>query len=489
MGAVDRATIAAGIPGIVLMENAAHRVVEYMVRRFSPLRDHAITVVCGKGNNGGDGLAIARQLYTRFRPRALHVVLIEKGLKGDAAQNLAMLHACGFREQGAFPLASTLIVDAVLGTGLEGAASGAALDMIRAINKTPATVVAVDIPSGLSGSSGIPPGEYVRADGTVTFTAPKLCHVIPPASRLMGELVIAPIGTDPHLYEDDDTIRLGSITAQFIASLFAPRRPDANKGSYGHALVIAGSAGKPGAAAMAGMAALRAGAGLITVAAPESAIGAIAAMCPEIMTEPLQRVTELAATRTVTAIGPGIGTSDRICGLVLDLFENLDKPLIVDADALNCLAAKGTSGVSRFPRVLTPHPGEMSRLMQRSIGEIQSDRTGAARDLARKRNVCVVLKGEATVIAWPDGDAWINPTGTPAMATGGTGDILTGILAGLVAQFPGDLRRAVAGAVFLHGRAGELAARQLGEQPVIATDLLRHFPEGIRGITQVHDEL
>ncbi len=224
MGAVDEATIAAGIPGLVLMENAAHRVVEYMVRRFSPLRDYALTVVCGKGNNGGDGLAIARQLHTRFRPRALHVVLTEEGLKGDAAQNLAMLHACGLREQRTFPPESTLIVDAVLGTGLEGAASGPALEAIRAINRTRAAVLAVDIPSGLSGSSGVPPGEYVRADATVTFTAPKLCHVIPPASRLMGELVIAPIGTDPRLYEDDETIRLGWITPEFIAPLFAPRK-------------------------------------------------------------------------------------------------------------------------------------------------------------------------------------------------------------------------------------------------------------------------
>jgi NAD(P)H-hydrate epimerase len=290
------------------------------------------------------------------------------------------------------------------------------------------------------------------------------------------------------MYEDDETVCLGWITPDFIAPLFAPRKPDANKGSYGHALIVAGSSGKPGAAAMAGMAALRAGAGLVTVAAPESVVGTIAAMCPEIMTEPLRHLPELAAKRTVTAIGPGIGTSDETRSLVQDAFANIDKPMIVDADGLNCLAGTPWK-VGTALRVLTPHPGEMSRLTQRSIAEIQNDRIGAARDLAHERNVCVVLKGEATVIAWPDGDAWINPTGTPAMATGGTGDILTGMLAGLLAQFPGDSRRAVAGAVWLHGRAGELAARQLGEQPVVATDLLRHFSEGIRGITQVHDEL
>ena len=505
MRAVDQATMEAGISGLVLMESAAHRVVEFLAERYAGLATHSITVVCGKGNNGGDGLAIARQLHAGFHPRALHVVLAAapEELKGDAAQNLIMLRASGLREQRSFSgeaLAATLVIDAVLGTGLEGPARGEALDAIRTINsRFPlAQVIAVDIASGLAGGSGDIPGEYVRADATVTFTAPKICHVLPPASRTTGELRVASIGSAPAIYEDDESIRLGWITPEFIAPLFAPRAREGNKGRYGHVLIVAGSRGKAGAAAMAGMAALRAGAGLVTVAAPVSVVDAVAAMCPEIMTEPLaetssgaiaraalERVLELAAARTTTAIGPGIGTAPGAREVVQTLFGTIDRPLIVDADGLNCLAGFPWLGGAAL-RLLTPHPGEMSRLMGRDIASIQSDRVACARELAAERKVGVVLKGEGTVIAWPDGNAWINPTGSPAMATGGTGDILTGMLAGLVAQFPHDAGRAIAAAVYLHGRAGELAAGQMGEQSVIATDLLRYFPEGIRGITHVY---
>ena len=508
MGAVDKATIEAGIPGIVLMESAAQRVVEYLAERYAPLSSHSITVVCGKGNNGGDGLAIARQLQSAFQPRALHVLVVAapEELTGDAAQNLVMLRASGLREQRVVSAAmqtSSLVIDAVLGTGLQGPARGEAREAIRAINgQFPlAEVIAVDIPSGLSGGSADIPGEYVRADATVTFTAPKMCHVLPPASRKMGTLRVAGIGSAAELYEEDAAIRLGWITPEFISPLFAPRAREGNKGSYGHVLIVAGSRGKAGAAAMAGMAALRAGAGLVTVAAPACILDTVAVMCPELMTEPLEetssgaiakgaldRVLELATARTVTAMGPGMGTADETRTLVDAVFHNLQRPLVVDADGLNCLAGTRWSG-GKAPRVLTPHPGEMSRLTGRDVAAIQLDRVECARELATERGVCVVLKGEGTVIAWPDGEVWINPTGSPAMATGGTGDILTGLLAGLLAQASADAPRAIAGAVYLHGRAGELAAKQLGEQAVIATDLLRYLAEGIRGITHVHNPL
>ncbi|HXJ43468.1 MAG TPA: NAD(P)H-hydrate dehydratase, partial [Bryobacteraceae bacterium] len=271
-----------------------------------------------------------------------------------------------------------------------------------------------------------------------------------------------------------------------------------NKGRFGHVLIVAGSHGKSGAAAMAALGALRTGAGLVTVACPGSALAGIAAFAPEIMTEPLPetgaglisgaalaRILELAATRTLVAIGPGLGQSDELRTLVSQLFATLDKPVVIDADALNCLA--GTDWKSRvgLVRVLTPHPGEMSRLTGLSIPAIQGDRITAARALATERHATIVLKGERTLIAFPDGRVWINPTGSPAMATGGTGDILTGMVSGLLGQFPADADRAVAGAVYLHGSAGEQAALALGEQPVIATDLLRFIPEGIRGITHV----
>ncbi len=294
MGAVDRATIEAGIPGIVLMENAAGRVLEYIAGHFSPVSEQRIVVVCGKGNNGGDGLAIARQLHIRFNPRHLWVVLISdpQELSGDAAANLRMLRVCGvqeYREFGPEMRSATLVVDAILGTGLNGPAKGAALDAIIEINSAfPfAKVVAVDIPSGLSGESGTPPGAYVRADATVTFTAPKVCHAMPPACDLMGDLEIAPIGSSASMYENDDRIQLALVTPESIAPCFAPRPRDSNKGKFGHVLVVAGSRAKPGAAAMAGLAALHAGAGLVTIACPESALASIGSHAAELMTEPL----------------------------------------------------------------------------------------------------------------------------------------------------------------------------------------------------------
>ena len=248
MGEVDRATIEAGIPGIILMENAAQRVVEYIAGHFSPVSGQRIVVFCGKGNNGGDGLAIARrQLHVRFNPRSLRVILIcdPAELRGDAALNLAMLRTAGlqeYRDFGPEMRGATLVVDAVLGTGLVGAAKGPALDAILEINSSfPfAKVVAVDIPSGLSGETGVPPGEYVRADATVTFTAPKICHAMPPACDLMGDLTIAAIGSPSAMYENDERIELSLITPESIAPLFAPRPRDSNKGKFGHVLVVAG---------------------------------------------------------------------------------------------------------------------------------------------------------------------------------------------------------------------------------------------------------
>ncbi len=504
MAEVDRATIAAGIPGIVLMENAAARVVEYIAEKYSPVSEHRILVVCGKGNNGGDGLAIARQLHVRFHPQHLWVVLTARPdeLTGDAAANLKMLQVSGVQEYSDFGpemRQATLVIDAVIGTGLNGPARGAALDAIREINSLgmSAEVMAVDIPSGLSGDSGMPPGAFVHADATVTFTAPKICHAVPLACDLMGDLRIAPIGSPSATYEDDEQIQLALVTPESIAPCFAPRASDSNKGRFGHVLVVAGSRGKPGAAAMAGIAALRAGAGLVTVASPESAVGSISVHGPEIMMEPLpetpsgeiarnalDRIAELAAKRTLIAIGPGIGTHRETRDVVARLFAQIPQPMVIDADALNCLA-ESAWGDPAGPRVLTPHPGEMSRLAARGIAEIQADRISATRSFATSHKVVVVLKGERSLIGFPDGRVWINPTGSPSMAKGGTGDILTGMVSALIAQFPDDPDRAVAAAVYLHSLAGEIAARHQAEQTVLATDLLNYLAEGIRGITNV----
>ena len=489
MREVDRRTIEAGIPGIVLMENAGHRVVEFLAERFAPLGEQRIVVLCGKGNNGGDGLVIARQLHTRFAPAALHVVLLADPaeLKGDAAANYKMLLAAGGtveREIPAEARTATLVVDALLGTGVSGAATGRMLEGIREINTgfPLAAVVAVDIPSGMPSDSGEPSGEFARADYTVTFTAPKVAQAMPPNCDHIGELIVGAIGSPPELYAD---AQLELVEPAMFRELLAPRVPAGHKGTYGHVLVVAGSRGKTGAAAMSGLAALRAGAGLVTVASAASAIAEIASHAPELMTEPLRETESgsialnadlqtLAKGKTVVAMGPGLGRAPQIAAMVHALAEAFEGPMVLDADAL----VGQVSGLPRI-RILTPHPGEMARLTGKTTAEIQADRIGAARGYATEHGVILVLKGQRTLIAFPDGRVWINPTGTPAMGTGGTGDILTGMISGLLAQFPHRAEQAVAAAVYLHGLAGQLGAQALGEKCLIATDLLQYLPDAM----------
>jgi hydroxyethylthiazole kinase-like uncharacterized protein yjeF len=490
MREVDRRTIELGIPGIVLMENAGHRVVELLERRFAPLEEQRIAIFCGKGNNGGDGFVVARQLLTRFRPARLDVILAAnpEELRGEAAANYRMFQAVGGTVARGVPAearAATLVVDALLGTGIKGPASGEYAALIGEINHgfPLAKTVAVDIPSGL------PHEPCVRADHTVTFVAPKIDQVLWPQYPNCGELVVGAIGAPPSLLE---TAALSLTEPGDFWELFRPRTPNSNKGMYGHALIVAGGRGKTGAAAMAGIAALRAGAGLVTVASAESAIPQIASYAPEVMTAPLDETEEgavtamafnevraLAEKKTVLAVGPGLGTYRLTVELVRRMFSELDVPMVVDADGLNALAGSDFTG-GRPLRVLTPHPGEMARLAEISTDEVQRDRLGVARGFARERQVVLVLKGDRTIVAFPDGRAWINPTGSPALATGGTGDILTGMLAGLLAQHPDRAEQAILASVWLHGRAGEIGARDLGEQSLIATDVLRHLPEAIR---------
>ena len=505
---MDRRTIELGIPGLILMENAAHRVVEYLAEVFPRLNEHRIVVMCGKGNNGGDGLAIARQLHIRIHPRMLDVVLTcsEQDLRGDAAENYRMLKATGCpitTEIRSEMHAATLIVDALLGTGLKGPAAGRALELIREINHgfPLAEVLAVDVPSGLDSDSANSPGEAVHASHTVTFTAPKLCHVLWPACDYAGRLRVAPIGTPPELFEKDDTIYLSLSEPRLFQRLFRPRPAESNKGMYGHVLVIAGGRGKTGAAAMAGLAALRAGAGLSTIASAESALTAIASYAPEVMTEPLpeteagsiamrafERLQDLAEKKNVIAIGPGLGSHPETAELVRRVAGELKEPVVMDADALNAIAV-GPWPAQAGPRVLTPHPGEMARLANKTVAEIQASRIETARAFAQERGVYLVLKGNRSVIAAPDGRAWINPTGSPALATGGTGDVLTGMIAGLIAQFPDQLETAILAAVYLHGRAGETGAKKLGEKTLIATDIFEFLPEAMREVADLSNPI
>lgn len=501
MREVDRLTVGRGIPGLILMENAGSRVVDFLERNFSPLTRHDVAVVCGKGNNGGDGFAVARQLFTRKLCRNLTVFELfdPNTLTGDAAVNRKMLEVCGCPVQSVLrdePNLATIVIDAVLGTGLEGPATGPSLEAIRKINTCfpNAAKLAVDIPSGLPSDETNPAGEFVRADCTVTFTAPKKSQTFSGSYGLMGKLAVFPIGSPADLYSD---IQLNLTEPSDIRHLFAKRVENSNKGMYGHVWVIGGSFGKSGAPAMAGLGSYRTGAGLVTVAIPKSVLTAVAAVRPELMTEPLAetegglireseagRLLPLLEKMTALAVGPGLGTGEDVKRLVHQLYSESKLPGVFDADALNALAGHVPPANGRI-RVLTPHPGEMGRLADKTAREVQSDRLGTAQTFAAKTGATVVLKGDRTVIAFPDGETWINPTGSPSMATGGTGDILTGMIAGVIAQNPHDWKRAVIAAVWLHGRCGELAAERLGEQCTLATDLLDSLPQALDEIRPV----
>lgn len=493
MREVDRLTIERGVPGLILMENAGSRVVDFLVETFAPLAEQDVVVVCGKGNNGGDGFVMARQLFTRRLCRSLAVVELfsPDTLTGDASTNRRMLEVCGCpvaREMPATP--PTLVIDAILGTGLRGRPEGPSLDAIRLVNAyRRSTVVAVDIPSGLPSDGEKPEGEFVRADYTVTFTAQKRTQALSPGYEQVGKLRVYPIGSPEELLTGH---RLNLTTEADLGQLFAKRAANSNKGLYGHVLVVGGSYGKSGAPAMAALAAYRSGAGLVTVAVPPSALAVVAAYRPELMTEALDfntPIARMAEKMTVLAVGPGLGTEAATVRFVKSVYAEAELPAVVDADALNAIAGDVPHCGNKI-RILTPHPGEMGRLSGKSTQEVQADRLGTAQEFAQQTGAVVVLKGDRTVVAFPDGESWINPTGSPAMATGGTGDILTGMIAGLLAQHPpkpgvDHWKRAVVAAVWLHGRCGELASESLGEQCTLATDLLGELPRAMHELRVV----
>lgn len=501
MRRIDRQTEDAGILGLVLMENAGHRVTEYLERIASPLHEQRVVIFCGKGNNGGDGLVVARQLLTRFRPRSLHVVLAAPAeeMQGDAAANLRMFLACGGRvttELSPDMQPATLLVDAMLGTGLQGIAREPVLSLIRAWNHgfPLAKRVAVDVPSGMSSDGLFRDGEACRVDACVTFTALRVCHAMPPWREHCGEIVVGQIGTPEEMLRADASLKLSQIEKPWVHFAARPRDRASHKGDYGHVLVLGGSRGKSGAAAMAGLASLRAGAGLVTVATVASALGSVAAMAPELMSVPLAETVDgyLEATaidgaagdevlggKSVIAAGPGLGVVHDTRQMLLSLLATVPAPLVLDADALNILALE-----AQWPGdgllVLTPHPGEMARLMKTTTADIQANRLERARELAVARNATVVLKGQQTVIAFPDEEIWVNPTGNPGMATAGSGDVLCGMVASMLAQYPSQPKLAVAAAVYLHGLAGDLGAARQGEAALVATDLLRFLPDAFQ---------
>ena len=506
MRAIDRATTERfGVPSLTLMENAGNAIARFILQHYPEA--NRIIVICGKGNNGGDGFVVARKLHRAGRVVEVLLLASRAELKGDA---LAMFERLPLRpievtSQQELEAESSrslgnceLIVDAILGTGFKPPVTSLYGDAIAAMNRSGKPVVAVDIPSGADSDAMAPQsgGAIARADAIITFTAPRPAHVFGNLTR--GPVLVAPIGSPAEAIVS--SLNLEVTTPRDFAALLAPRPRDSNKGMYGHALIVGGSFGKSGAAAMAGMAALRAGAGLSTVATPARVLTSVASFAAELMTEPLAETaagsiamaaaesghfTDLAKPMTVVAIGPGLGRDPETVQFAQEAVRQTKVPLVLDADGLNAFEGKtNLLDGRRRPLVLTPHPGEMSRLAGISIKAVQADRVNIARSFARYHHLVLVLKGNRTVIGLPDGSLWVNPTGNPGMATGGTGDILTGMTAGVIAQMPKDYTRAAIAAVYLHGLAGDVAAERMGEHSLVATDLLDGLPEAFRRAAQ-----
>ncbi|GFO59493.1 bifunctional NAD(P)H-hydrate repair enzyme [Geomonas silvestris] len=491
-----------GIPGLTLMENAGRACADAITESFGPGEGRKVLVVAGKGNNGGDGYVIARLLSARGWQAAVLMLAPPSAVTGDAAANLALLDKTSlilppvgaplplelFRE-------ATLVVDALLGTGVKSEVTGSFRDAIEAINASGRPVVAVDIPSGVDAATGRILGAAVRAELTVTFALAKLGNVLHPGCDLCGRLVVADIGMPQAVL--DEAPGVGFVDLAQARSLMHPRTPLAHKGSAGHSLIVAGSPGKTGAAAMAANSALRTGGGLVTLAIPAALNPILEAKTTEVMTLPvgsagadhlqagaLPQLLREAATRDVVALGPGIGTAPSTVYLVHSLLAELAQPLVIDADGLNAVALEPELLLKRRERItlLTPHPGEMARLSGCSIPEIEADRSAAAAEFARRYQVYLILKGARSVIAAPDGRIALNGSGNPGMASGGMGDVLTGVLASLVGQGYRPFE-ACCLAAYVHGLAADLLVPLKGTQGMSATDVQEMLPQALKAVT------
>jgi hydroxyethylthiazole kinase-like uncharacterized protein yjeF len=515
MREVDRLTIERyGLPGLTLMENAGRSVAEVIRAEFRKLESRPIAVVCGKGNNGGDGFVAARHLADMGAKVSVMLVAGPDEMHGDAAVNLERwrksggeLHpvrsAADWETVKASVASADILVDALLGTGTRGSVEGLLREVIQDVNHhAPGKgVVAVDIPSGLPADTGVRDAnqsaadDIVIADLTVTFTAPKLGMFLGKSAAYVGQLVVRGIGSPLELVEEIGKGAVRWLEPREFGPFAVPRKVDGNKGKYGHVLIVGGSVGKSGAATMASWAALRVGAGLVTAAVPEPVLPVVSAVNPEVMTEPLaatdagsislraleyEKFDGILKGKTVLGIGPGVSTQTETVQLVRTVVgKYLDRPIVLDADGLNAFAGRAPElKVTRKLLAVTPHPGEMARLVGIDTRQIQSRRLEVARKAAADWNAVVVLKGHQTVIAAPNGEAWINSTGNPGMATGGTGDVLTGMVSGLLAQyFPAQpAAAAICFGVYLHGLAADVAYAASGEAPLMATDLIKSIP-------------
>jgi NAD(P)H-hydrate epimerase len=481
------------------MENAGAALVEALRRRCPDWK--RVAVVCGPGNNGGDGLVAARLLACAGVEVALFTLRQPEDYGSDPADNLARARALhldpvwifgagGFTAFTRAVAASDGIVDALFGTGLKRPLEGRARRVVEALNRSGRPVVAADIPSGLSADGGAVPGAAVRARLTVAFGAPKPCHLLSPAGAFCGQILVADIGIPLRILEARAT-KFFLAEASDVATALPERPPDSNKGDFGRLAVIAGSRGKGGAAILAARGALRGGAGLVTVFCPESIAPIVTASLPEAMTFPLPEsggaIAEAGlrdAVRALAAfdaavVGPGLGTSPAAVAFLEGLLRKTRLPIVLDADGLNAFAGRpGACARRRGPLVLTPHPGEAGRLLGRSASRVQVDRLGSARELSRRSRAVAVLKGAHTLIADPAGVVVANPTGTPLLATAGSGDVLAGLIGSLLAGGLAARAAALAG-VWLHGAAAEALEPELGDAGLLAHEIADALP-GVR---------
>lgn len=511
MREIDRRTIEQeGIPSLTLMENAGQGVFQVVREHLAEEGRPRVVVLCGKGNNGGDGLVVARKLREADVNPVVFLAGDPKTLSGDAAANyrrareesidIHEVAAGSLEEVTAACAGADVVVDALLGTGISGEVTGVVGDLVDAINQCQAVVVAVDVPSGLNADDGTPCGRAVVADATPTMGLPKLGLVLPCGREYAGSLRVVDIGVPDHVIEEAEATA-EILTAAEVRPLLPPRPLDAHKGDFGRVLVVAGSVGMTGAAALCSEAVLRMGAGLVYLATPRSLNDLLEIKVTEVITCPMpetgrrslgldavESILELAGQCDAVALGPGLSQDPETQQAVYRLVEGIDRPLVIDADGLNALQRhQDLLSARTAPTVITPHPGEMARLMGTATSDIQGDRMGAARRAAEEFNSVVVLKGAGTITAQPGGDLYtVNTTGNPGMASGGTGDVLTGMITGLLAQraaplSPHDAARV---GVYLHGLAGDLAAAEIGQTSVIAGDVLRHVATAVRRIQE-----
>jgi NAD(P)H-hydrate epimerase len=507
MREADRYTIdEIGIPSLVLMENAGRQVVAAMEATYESRLEGRVAVLCGRGNNGGDGFVVARTLIQRGIDAAVFVIGSVGDVRGDARINLDILGRLGvtvveIADEQTWELhfseisQCTLVVDAIFGTGLGSPLGGMLETVVADVNASGIPIVAIDLPSGLSADTPHVIGDCIDASMTVTLAAPKLPLVLPPGEAHAGDVVIADIGIPSDVIDGLEGPRIELLTPEQLRPLVSPRAPDSHKGDYGRVTIVAGSRGKTGAAHLAAVGALRSGAGLVTVATPACCLPIVAAMAPEYMTAGLAEETGgfvaaaavdavLEMQHDVVACGPGLGRDAGVASFVRALVDRATVPLVLDADALTVLADDPAVLTGREDReiIITPHPGEMARLIGSSIEEVQGNRIEVAGNFAATHRVYVVLKGHRTIIATPEGRLFINPTGSAGLATGGTGDVLTGVIAAWLGQLL-DAEAACRLAVFVHGGAGDLAEASVGQVAMTASDVVARLGEALNRLT------